>query len=195
MDERTLRFLDELYERGRVHDEREPDRRERYRNLEPETARVLAALVRALAPRRVLELGTSNGYSTIWLADAARAVGGSVVSVDTDAGRSAEARANLAAAGLDDVVELRLEDAAATLAGSADDAWDLILLDAERPAYTGYWRDLVRTLRPRGLLVVDNVVSHADELVEFRTQVAADPRVFEALCPTGAGALLIVHDP
>jgi predicted O-methyltransferase YrrM len=194
MDSDTLRFLDELYQRGRDYDQRQSDRRDRYRNLEPDTARVFAALLRSLAPRRLLELGTSNGYSTIWLADAARAVGGTIVSVDTDADRSAEARANLAATGLAEVVELRVEDAARTLASSPEATWDFIFLDAERPAYTSYWSDLVRTLQPRGLLVVDNVVSHADELVEFRNQVASDPRVLEALCPTGAGTLLVVHD-
>jgi predicted O-methyltransferase YrrM len=71
----------------------------------------------------------------------------------------------------------------------------MIFLDAERPAYPGYWPDLVRALKPAGLLAVDNVISHADQLAEFRALVSADPRVTEALVPTGAGALLIVRDP
>jgi predicted O-methyltransferase YrrM len=195
VDETLSAYLDDLYRRGREHDEQQADRLDRWRNLEPDTARLLAVLVRALAPRRLLELGTSNGYSTIWLADAARAVGGSLVSVDVDAGRSARARENLAAVGLDDVVDLRVEDAGATLANAANGEWGFILLDAERPAYAGYWPDLVRTLAPRGLLVVDNVISHANELTSFRELVAGDDRVTEALCPTGAGALLVVREP
>ncbi|HXR13481.1 MAG TPA: hypothetical protein VN740_02395 [Solirubrobacteraceae bacterium] len=55
----------------RAHDERQSDRRARFRNVEPETAELLALLVRASRAQRILELGTSNGYSTIWLADAA----------------------------------------------------------------------------------------------------------------------------
>ena len=195
MDDRLTEFLDELYRSGRAYDERQADRIDRRRNLEPDTARLLAVLVRALAPRRLLELGTSNGYSTIWLADAARAVGGSLVSVDIDAGRSAEARDNLAAVGLEDVVELRVEDAATTLSNATDAEWEFILLDAERPAYTGYWPDLVRTLAPGGLLVVDNAISHASELTSFRELVTHDHRVLEALCPTGAGAQLLVREP
>jgi predicted O-methyltransferase YrrM len=52
----------------------------------------------------------------------------------------------------------------------------------------------VRTLKPGGLLVVDNVISHADQVRDFRALVSADPRVAEALAPTGAGALLVVRD-
>lgn len=193
MDHELAEFLDELYRHGREHDERQPDRLQRWRNLEPETARLLAVLVRALAPRRLLELGTSNGYSTIWLAEAARAVGGTLVSVEIDPARTTLARENLARFGLDDVVELRVEDAARTLSASADAAWEFIFLDAERPAYPGYWPDLVRVLPPHGLLAVDNVVSHASELIDFRELVASDERVMEALCPTGAGALLVVR--
>ncbi len=195
MDGELAGFLDELYGRGHDHDETEPDRLKRWRNVEPETARVLAVLVRALAPRRLLELGTSNGYSTIWLADAARSVGGSLISVEIDATRVGRARENLTQAGLHDLVDLRIEDAAMTLSTSGDGAWDFIFLDAERPAYAGYWPDLVRVLAPRGLLAVDNVVSHAAELAEFRSLVAADGRVMEAVCPSGAGALLITREP
>ncbi|HEY1596134.1 MAG TPA: hypothetical protein VGF74_12105, partial [Thermoleophilaceae bacterium] len=61
-----------------------------------------------------------------------------------------------------------------------------------RPAYVSYWPDLVRVLRPAGLLLVDNVISHADEMGEFRALVEADERVTHALAPTGAGALLVV---
>ena len=195
MDAQLAEFLEELYRCGREHDEEQPDRLQRWRNVEPETARVLAVLIRALAPQRLLELGTSNGYSTIWLADAARSVGGSLVSVEIDPNRVERARENLNHAGLGDVVELHVEDAATTLSASADGAWEFIFLDAERPAYPDYWPDLVRVLPPGGLLAVDNVVSHASELVEFRDLVGRDERVMEALCPTGAGALLITREP
>ena len=68
-------------------------------------------------------------------------------------------------------------------------------MDAERPAYTGYWPQLVRVLAPRGLLAVDNVISHAEELVKFRALVEADDRVTHAVVSTGAGVLLIVREP
>lgn len=195
MDKQLADLIEHLYARGREHDARQTDRLDRLRNVEPDTARLLALLIRALAPRQLLELGTSNGYSTLWLADAARAVSGSLTSVEIDPVRTDQARENLVRAGLENVVHLRVDDIGSMLSESADGEWDFIFLDAERPAYTGYWPDLVRVLRPRGLLAVDNVISHAEELVDFRNLVANDERVTDALAPTGAGALLVVREP
>ena len=194
MDARLASLLDDLHRHGVEHDAGKADRLERLRNLEPETAALLALLVRATGARRVLELGTSNGYSTVWLADAVAANSGSLTSVELDPERTTQAAQNLEQAGLRSVVDLRIQDAADTLRQSDDDEWDMIFLDAERPAYADYWPDLVRTLRPRGVLAVDNVLSHADEVAEFRALVNADERVSEALSPSGAGALLVVRE-
>jgi predicted O-methyltransferase YrrM len=195
MDEQLASLLEELHRYGVEHDAGKPDRLDRLRNLEPDTAALLAVLVRATGARQLLELGTSNGYSTLWLADAVRANGGRLVSVDLDPERSAQAARNLERAGLRTQVELRLQDAADALRESRDSEWDMIFLDAERPAYPAYWPDLVRSLRPGGLLAVDNVISHADQVAAFRALVSADARVSEALAPTGAGALLVVRQP
>ena len=107
MDATRQTFLDELYAHGRAHDEQREDRLQRLRNVEPETAELLGVLVRAMSATRVLEVGTSNGYSTIWLGDAAEAVGGTVLSLEIEAERTAQAASNLAEAGVADFVELR----------------------------------------------------------------------------------------
>jgi predicted O-methyltransferase YrrM len=195
MNEARRRFLDELYALGREHDAQQEDRLDRLRNVEPETAELLGVLVRALGARRVLEIGTSNGYSTIWLADAADAVGGAVVSLEVEPERTAQARANVIRAGVEHAAELRTQDAGEALAGFEDESWDLIFLDAERPAYVGYWPDLLRALVPRGLLVVDNALSHAKELVDFSELVYGTEGVTSTLLTVGAGALLIVKSP
>jgi predicted O-methyltransferase YrrM len=194
MEAQLEALLDELHREGVEFDAARSDRRERRRNLEPDSARLLHLLVLATGARRLLELGTSNGYSTIWLAAALAENGGTMVSVDLDPGRLDEARANVTRAELgEETVELRLEDASEALAGSSDSAWDVVFLDAERPAYPGYWANLVRVIRPGGLLAVDNVVSHAEEVADLRTLVSADRRVSEALVPTGAGVLLVTR--
>jgi len=185
-------FADDLYAAGREHDARHADRLARWRNVEPETAEMLGVLVRAKDAKRVLEIGTSNGYSTIWLADAAEATGGRVVTLEIEPARTALARENLAAAGLEARVELHTEDAGRALRAFPDDAFDVVFLDAERPAYVGYWPDLVRVLAPAGLLAVDNVISHAAEVEDFRRVVQRDERVSAALVPIGAGVLLVV---
>jgi len=195
MDSTRQTFLDELYAHGRAHDEQREDRLQRLRNVEPETAELLGVLVRAMRATRVLEIGTSNGYSTIWLGDAAEAVGGTVLSLEIEADRTAQATENVAEAGVGEFVELRTQDAAEALRSFADGAFDLIFLDAERRHYTGYWPDLIRALRPNGLLVVDNTLSHSKDLVEFSELVYSDPQVTSTLVTVGAGVLLIVKAP
>jgi predicted O-methyltransferase YrrM len=188
-------YAADLYAAGRAHDADQPDRLLRWRNVEPETAALLGVLVRAKQAPNVLEIGTSNGYSTIWLGDAVEATGGALVSLEIDPARTALANKHLSEAGLHDHIDLRTQDAATALPVFPDAAFDLVFLDAERDAYTGYWPDLVRTLAPAGLLAVDNVISHADELVAFRRAVDADDRVTQALVPIGAGVLLAVRQP
>jgi predicted O-methyltransferase YrrM len=189
--ERQL-IAEEILAKSRAHDAAEPDRLRRFRNVEPETAALLALLIRYSKPRRILEIGTSNGYSTIWLADAAEAVGSSVTSVEIDPERRQMAGANLLRAGLE--AELLAEDAARLLSRSDDGAWDFILLDAERPAYAGYWPDLLRTLRRQGgLLAIDNVLSHAEEVVEVTERIEAEPAVETVLVPIGAGLRLVLR--
>lgn len=188
-------IADALYAAGRDHDARHADRLARWRNVEPETAEMLGVLIRAKQARAVLEIGTSNGYSTIWLGDAVEATGGTLVTLEIEPERTALARENVARAGLAGVVELRTEDAGAALRAFPDGAFDVVFLDSERDAYVGYWPDLVRTLKPAGLLAVDNVISHESELVDFRTTVSRDERVTEVLVPIGAGVLLVVAPP
>ena len=67
-----------------------------------------------------------------------------------------------------------------------------MFLDAERPQYPGYWPDLARVIRPGGLIVADNAISHADQMQPFRHIVEADPRTTTALDATGAGILLVL---
>jgi predicted O-methyltransferase YrrM len=193
MDEARRRVVDAVYAAGREHDDAQADRLARFRNLEPETAELLGILIRATGARRLLELGTSNGYSTIWLADAAEATGGRVVSVELDPARTALARENLREGRLADRVELRTEDVERTLAQSEDNAWDLVFLDAERPAYPGYVADLVRILAPGGVLAVDNVSSHASELVEFTALIETERGLTQTVVPVGAGLRLAVR--
>jgi predicted O-methyltransferase YrrM len=190
MDAARREFAARIHALASKHDADQADRLDRFRILEPETAELLAVLVRATGARRVLELGTSIGYSTLWLADAAEAVGGTLVSVEIDSERSAIAGETLRHAGL--TAELRVEDAAEALRASADESWDLIFLDAERPAYAGYWPDVLRSLAPRGLVAVDNVISHADQVEELLALMAAEPGVTTTQVPVGAGLQLAV---
>lgn len=194
MDDARRVFAARLYEESHAHDAALADRLERFRNVEPPTAELLGVLIRAGGARRILELGTSNGYSTIWLADAAQVTGGRVVSVDVDAARTQLARQHLGVAGLSEVVDLRVGDAGDLVGSSGDGEWEFIFLDAERPAYTGYVGDLVRVLAPGGVLAVDNVLSHEQELVEFTVLIESAEGLTQTVVPVGAGLRLAVRD-
>jgi predicted O-methyltransferase YrrM len=192
MREDRRRIGEQVLEVSQAHDAAQADRLLRFRNVEPETAELLAVLIRSTRARSILEIGTSNGYSTLWLADAAEATEGTLVSVEIDPERTELARANLARAGL--AAELRTEDAAQTLQRATDGCWDFVFLDAERPEYVSYWPQLLRTLRPDGgLLAIDNVLSHADEVEDVTRLIDAEPSVDSVLVPIGAGLRLVVR--
>ncbi|MDT7681045.1 MAG: hypothetical protein QOG57_1355 [Pseudonocardiales bacterium] len=192
MDDALRTLLDELYRDGLQYDGAQSDRLNRRRNLEPDAAALLSVVIQAMGARTVVEIGTSNGYSTIWLADAVAPVGGRVLSVDLDAAAQEQAAANLAAAGLDKCVELRRCDGGAVLAELPDGGCDVLFLDSERPEYPGWWPHPVRVLRPGGLLAVDNVLSHPDEVAPLLRLIDAEPTLTATVVPVGKGELLAV---
>jgi len=193
MDQSRRKTADELYARNKAHDDALADRLLRFRSVDPPVAELLGVLVRARNAQHILEIGTSSGYSTIWLADSAEATGGSVLSVDTDAGRTEFARKNLESAGVLDRVTLRTEDAASTLSSSRNGYWDFIFLDAERPAYPEYLPHLVRGLSSHGVLAIDNVISHQHELIEFTRMIEAESRLTQTVVAIGAGLRVAVR--
>jgi predicted O-methyltransferase YrrM len=185
-------LLAELEQFGKSNDGSTSERPRRMLNITRDTGELLAVLVRATMARRVLEIGTSNGYSTLWLASAARAIGGSVTTVELAEYKIELATANFARSGLARHITLLHEDAGRVLQRSGDGAFDLVFLDSERPEYPGWWPDLRRVLRPGGLLVVDNATSHRSEMAPFVALVSADAAFVTSLVPVGNGEFLAV---
>jgi predicted O-methyltransferase YrrM len=186
--------LAELEQFGEANDASTTERPRRMLNITRDTGQFLAVLVIATLARRVLEIGTSNGYSTLWLADAARTIGGSVTTVELSEYKIGLASTNFTRSGLARYIWVVHDDAGHLLQRSAEGAFDLIFLDSERPQYPGWWRDLRRALRPGGLLVVDNATSHREELAPFVTLVNADPEFSTCLVGVGNGEFLAVRD-
>jgi predicted O-methyltransferase YrrM len=185
-------LLAELEEFGKTNDGSNTERPRRMLNITRDTGELLAVLVRATMARRVLEIGTSNGYSTLWLASAARAIGGSVTTVELAEYKIELATANFARSGLARRITLLHEDAGRVLQRSGDGAFDLVFLDSERTEYPGWWPALKRVLRPGGLLVVDNATSHRSEMAPFVALVSADAAFVTSLVPVGNGEFLAV---
>ena len=188
----TDKLLTELEEFGKVNDSSTTDRARRMLNITRDTGEFLAVLVRATLARRVLEIGTSNGYSTLWLASAVRAIGGCVTTVELSDYKIGLARATFARSDLARYIVLVHDDAGRMLRRSADGAYDLVFLDSERPEYPGWWPHLKRVLRPGGVMVVDNATSHPAEMAPFVALVSADVQFVTSLVPVGNGEFLAV---
>lgn len=142
--------------------------------LGPAAAGLLAMLARLRGAASMLELGTATGYTSVWLGRVAREGGGRVVTVERDAGLAQEARANLAKAGLDGVVEVVHGDALAYLQGPGE-AFDLVLLDIDKAEYASALPAVVERLRPRGLLVADN--AGFPEVRQYNSLALSDERL------------------
>jgi predicted O-methyltransferase YrrM len=175
---------------GETNDATTNERPRRMLNITRDTGEFLAVLVRATVARRVLEIGTSNGYSTLWLAEAARAIGGSVTTVEFADYKVGLAAANFTRSGLSPCITLLHDDAGRFLQRSDPSAYDMIFLDSERPEYPGWWPHLRRVLRPGGLLIVDNATSHVEQMAPFVALVTADPEFATCLVPVGNGEFL-----
>lgn len=160
----------------------------------PEVGAFLHALVLARRPRRILELGTSYGYSTLFLADAARAVGARVVTMELADYKQAYAREQLAEAGLADVVDFRLGDAVAM---TADDSgtFDFALLDIWKELYLPCFEALYPKLAEEAVICADNMITPEvarPEVRQYREAVRSKPDLQTALLPIGQGIELSV---
>ncbi|NIT35461.1 MAG: methyltransferase [candidate division Zixibacteria bacterium] len=138
----------------------------RYRALHPKAAEFLYLLALASGARRIVEVGTSAGYSTLWLARACVATGGVVVTLELEAGMAEVARGHLELAGVSDLVEIRPGDARETLPQLVG-PFDLAFVDAEKAEYVDYGELLWPKLAAGASLVADNVVSHAEATAPF----------------------------
>lgn len=160
-----------------------------------DVGRVLHALILARKPRRILELGTSYGYSTLLLADAARQVGGRVVTMELAPYKQEFARAQLTEAGLAEVVEWRCGDAIALINEDAG-PFDFVLLDIWKELYVPCLEAFYPKLAEEALVAADNVIEPAmarADMRAYRAAVAALPDLHSALLPIGQGIELSVR--
>jgi predicted O-methyltransferase YrrM len=159
----------------------------RLRQIPPGTGKFLALLCAGAPAGRVVEIGTSGGYSGLWLSLACRQRGDILTTFEVDENKVALARETFRAAGVEAVVQVVAGDARKVL-GAAPVAF--CFLDAEKDVYLDCYERVVPQLVPGGLLVVDNLISHADELASFQEHVLGDPRVDALLVPIGKGELV-----
>ncbi len=166
---------------------------QRLRQVPPETGRFLAILCAAAPPGHAIEVGTSAGYSALWLSLACASESRTLRTFEVDPAKVARARETFAAAGVDGTVDLIAADF--RTAGADLGPVAFCFLDAEKDVYSDCYDLVVPQLVPGGLLVADNVISHADALGPLVERAYADDRVDAVVVPIGKGELVVRRLP
>ncbi len=161
----------------------------------PEVGWFLHSLILAKRPARVLELGTSYGYSTLFMADAVKQVGGKLITMDVADYKQAYAREKMVKAGVADVIDFRLGDAI-ELVKADSGGFDLALMDIWKELYVPCLHALYPKLSDEGIIAADNMVEPAsarDAVRDYRAAVKALPEMQTTLLPIGSGIELSVR--
>jgi caffeoyl-CoA O-methyltransferase len=165
--------------------------RQSFYNVTREDGRLLRLLAQSTGARRVVEIGTSTGYSGIWLALAMRATGGEVTTFEIDRGRAATAAANFERAGVAKQIRVVVGDAHVEVP-KVEGTLDLVFIDADKDGYVAYLRSLLPKLRPGGLIIADNMQVPAPD-PRYVQAVTTDPgleTLFLNMHATGLGVTL-----
>ena len=183
--QRQMRLLEAIDAQDRQDGTR---RLKRLRQIPPETGQFLALLA-VMAPRgNVIEIGTSAGYSTLWLSLACRQRGDKIKTFELLGDKIRLARETFRMAGVEDIVYLIAGDALEFLPDIQDIAF--CFLDAEKEIYSACYEAVLPNMVPGGLLVADNAINHRTTLQPLIEHALADERVDALVVPIGKGELL-----
>ncbi|WP_313386278.1 class I SAM-dependent methyltransferase [Chishuiella sp.] len=183
-----------LYNQLKEEDNQKENRLDRWRNLEPESAEFISVIIRAQQTKNMLEIGTSNGFSTLWFADALKSTQGKLITIEIEKDRTEAARNYLNNFDLIQQVELITMDAKDYL-NSIEKEFSLIFLDAERKYYTSYWENLKMMLDKKGnLLIVDNIISHKSDVEDFIELIESENKYVLSIINIGAGLLFVTKE-
>ena len=185
LDDRVRNVLARMEAEDAAEREAGVDFTERSLAVGPESGRLLFALVAPNPGCEVLEIGGSRSYSTIWLAAAARILGGHVLSLERDERKAEHWRRNIADAGLEEWAELVVGEAKETLP-ALEDGFDVVFLDAWKDDYELLFGLARAKLDPGGVVVADNVTT-SETVQAYAARRQADPTLVSVTLPIGHG--------
>ena len=161
-------------------------------NVAPSEGEYLSELVKKLNAKRVLEIGTSNGYSGIWFALGLRETGGKLITLEIDEGRRSLALKNFRATGMEDVIESRFGDAL-KLIPTLEGPFELVFIDAWKPDYKKYLDRTLPLVSSGGVIAAHNVDSHPNEMQDFLQEIKTNPQLKTEFVRVGPAGLSISH--
>lgn len=205
MDPAILEVLAEYEKRGAEEHKRQLqdglekwlDQRDEFLiSVGPATGQLLNILAKSIRAKTIVELGTSYGYSSVWLAEAARAGGGKLISLDKADYKQAYAKERIARAGLTGYVEFRLGDALETLV-TLPGPFDFVLVDLWKELYVPCLELFYPKLAPGAFIAADNMIYpdvYRETALEYRKLVRSKPKIDSVLLPVGSGVELSRFD-
>lgn len=162
-------------------------------NISPETGAFLNALIREKKYRRVLEIGTSNGYSGIWMAEALSHVGGHLYTMESEKKtRYPLAQKNFRESGLQNYITSILGHAPEDLPLTPK-TFDMVFLDATKYEHPSYFSALKNRIKKNGIIITDNAISHNQELLPYKKLVSTEKNWENYLLNIGSGLLISVR--
>jgi predicted O-methyltransferase YrrM len=187
-DAQMLEVLEKVEAFGHSNDAQETDRARRMLNLERNTAELIQILVFSSGRKRVLEIGTSNGYSAIWLGSVLRMIHGAqpLVTIERDAGKVPQARLNIASAGLSETITVH-QGSATEIIATLPGPFDCVFFDADRISAPEQLRLLLPKLERDVLLLADNIISHPDEVAGYLAEFKHLPEFVTTTATVGKG--------
>jgi predicted O-methyltransferase YrrM len=167
--------------------------REQYWNIPREAAELIYFLGKIIKAKKILEIGTSSGYSGIWLASLVKLFKGKLYTIESHPGRYALAGENFAKAGVNEfIVQVKghapqiLKEIPEIMAGE----FDLVFLDATKREHVAYFKEIADLVRPGGMIIADNVISHQEKMLEYVDYLKESKDFASEIVPVGTGLMI-----
>ena len=171
--------------------------RKEFWNIDRNTANFLNMLIKIHNSKNVLEIGTSNGYSGIWLADALRHTGGKLTTIEFWDKRRSVAMDNFKKCGLDDIIDARigsalliLDEMRSEIEQGRGELFDLVFVDANKLEYIEYFHRIDPLLKSGGIIAADNTISHAKKVEPYLKELLEHPSYQNQMLNFDAGLFL-----
>ena len=161
-------------------------------NVNPDEGAFLRRLAEKVHAREGLEIGTSNGYSSIWIGMGLRKQGGHLLTLEIDEGRAKLAQANFRAAGLDSVITVKLGDALKEVP-KLRGPYDFVFIDAWKQDYVKYLDMVIPIVSPGGVIAAHNVTNLREELTDFIRAVQTNPQLQTSIENPGPGGFSVSY--